>query len=100
MLPLQLSRIFDYQQPSTDAQRTSSVRIGADEKSSLTTGSTPRKIPEERRAQESRRSNERRLKQHATFLNTRKTQGRRRSTGRRASDLDDQILYHPIYFKG
>ncbi|MFZ6746516.1 hypothetical protein ACO0LC_25060 [Undibacterium sp. JH2W] len=40
----------------------------------------------ERRRREDRRSTERREKQHAILLNTRKLQGRRKDPGRRLSD--------------
>ncbi|MFZ6801623.1 hypothetical protein [Undibacterium sp. Di24W] len=100
MLPLQLTRIFDYQQPGTDAQHMTPTRTGVNEASNLPTGSTLKRIPEERRKQESRRNTDRRLMQQAIFLNTRKTQGRRHSTGRRASDLNHEMPYRPIYFKG
>ncbi len=100
MLPLQLTRIFDYQQPNTDSQRATPVRTGANEESNLAPGSALKKISEERRQQESRRNTDRRMEQQAIFLNTRKTQGRRYSTGRRASDLNSQMLYRPIYFRG
>ena len=42
---------------------------------------------EERRGQPDRRKNDRREKQQSILLDTRKAQGRRRSYGRRATDL-------------
>ncbi|MFC0348805.1 hypothetical protein [Undibacterium danionis] len=97
MFPLQLSRIFDYQQPDADVYRTERLRV-ADKTMPL--AATSGETLEERRTGEDRRNIERRLKQQATFLNTRKTQGRRRSHGRRASDVENHMQYRPIYFKG
>lgn len=96
MLPLQLTRIFDYQQPATDMYRSDSSRVNAADGSSQTSAAT--EIIEERRQQTDRRALERREKQQATFLNTRKMQGRRRSAGRRANDA--QNTYRPISLKG
>ncbi len=96
MLPLQLTRIFDYQQPATDMYRSDSSRVNAADGSSQTGAAT--EIIEERRQQTDRRALERREKQQATFLNTRKMQGRRRSAGRRANDA--QNTYRPISLKG
>ena len=96
MLPLQLTRIFDYQQPSTDQFRGDAVRgqtSPADQPLA-----TQQPIPEDRRKQADRRALERREKQQATFLNTRKAQGRRRSDGRRMSDMTSK--YRPISLKG
>jgi hypothetical protein len=97
MLPLQLSRIFDYQQPETDLYRSEQSRVGHTVKQNLPAVSI---VVEERRRVDERRSDDRRLKQHATFLNTRKTQGRRRSPGRRATDLENLTQYRPISLKG
>lgn len=96
MLPLQLTRIFDYQQPATDMYRSDSSRVNVADGSSQTGAAT--EIIEERRQQTDRRALERREKQQATFLNTRKMQGRRRSAGRRANDA--QNTYRPISLKG
>ena len=54
----------------------------------------------ERRTIENRRVIERREQQHATFLDTRKIQGRRRSTGRRATDKEIINERLPISIKG
>lgn len=97
MLPLQLSRIFDYQQPDADVYRADRSRFGDKEMPLL---AATIEVAEERRKGDDRRSLDRRLKQHATFLNTRKTQGRRRSHGRRATDVENHMQYRPIYFKG
>ncbi len=97
MRPLQLLRIFDYQQPKVDqenklSQDKSDATVRADD--------TATTIPIERRKQVDRRTNDRREKQQATFLNTRKPQGRRRSPGRRASDQEREMTYRPISIKG
>jgi hypothetical protein len=97
MLPLQLSRIFDYQQPETDVYRSAHSPVDNSERETVLT--TPI-IVEERRKVDERRSDDRRLKQHATFLNTRKAQGRRRSAGRRISDQENRIQYRPISLIG
>lgn len=55
---------------------------------------------QERREIESRRASERREQQHATFLDTRKNQGRRRSAGRRVTDQRDPAIHIPIFLKG
>lgn len=97
MLPLQLLRIFDYQQPKVD-----SGVLGTPNKKliNLQVPEAPDTLPVERRVQADRRLGERRERQQATFLNTRKTQGRRRSPGRRASDLGHEIPYKPISIQG
>lgn len=96
MLPLQLTRIFDYQQPTTEQFRSDTVRYAAtDDKESTR---SPNPTIEDRRKLPDRRSLERREKQQATFLNTRKTQGRRHSEGRRMNDSRSQ--YRPISLKG
>jgi hypothetical protein len=96
MLPVQLTRIFDYQQPATEMYRSDSTRVNATGDQLQATISS--NIVEERRQQTDRRALERREKQQATFLNTRKMQGRRRSAGRRLSDA--QNTYRPISLKG
>lgn len=100
MFPLQLTRIFDYQQPSADLYRNEFARANAvdNEINNSTRGNAVLEAIEERRQQADRRSQERREKQQATFLNTRKMQGRRRSAGRRADDI--QSKYRPISLKG
>lgn len=97
MFPLQLSRIFDYQQPETDVYRSEQSRVAHGVRPSLPAVSI---VVEERRKVSERRTDDRRLKQQATFLNTRKTQGRRRSPGRRATDLENMTQYRPISLKG
>jgi hypothetical protein len=97
MFPLQLSRIFDYQQPSADPYRNDVTRI------SVSVGGnspTSAELIEERRKNEDRRSEDRRMQQHAIFLNTRKTQGRRKSPGRRIGDQENRLHYRPISLKG
>jgi len=96
MLPLQLTRIFDYQQPATEMYRSESSRVNAADGSSQTSAAT--EIIEERRQQTDRRALKKKKKQQATFLNTRKMQGRRRLAGRRANDA--QNTYRPISLKG
>lgn len=96
MLPLQLTRIFDYQRPSAEQPRGDVVRV-ENELAGQNSG-TPMEIQEDRRRQADRRTNERREKQQATYLNTRKTQGRRHSAGRRLSDAVTE--YRPISLKG
>lgn len=96
MLPLQLTRIFDYQRPAAEQPRNETARInhvGGEQ-----TADTQIELQEERRKQADRRATERREKQQATFLNTRKIQGRRRSAGRRQSDTLAE--YRPISLKG
>lgn len=96
MLPLQLSRIFDYQRPSAEQTRSDSVRT-AQMIAEQATGVLP-EAPEDRRKQTDRRTIERREKQQASYLDTRKIQGRRRSAGRRGSDTMTE--YRPISLKG
>ncbi|MBR7801711.1 hypothetical protein [Undibacterium fentianense] len=95
MLPLQFSRILDYQQPAIETHRSRPARNETEAGSDANTKIT---YAEERRLQNDRRHNDRREKQHATFLNTRKVQGRRKSAGRRAGDL--HYAYTPISLKG
>lgn len=97
MLPLQIMRIFDYQQPKVD-QGNKPTQNQPDSAANASGGAQPAQV--ERRAQADRRSGERREKQQATFLNTRKPQGRRRSPGRRASDQNREMRYKPISIKG
>lgn len=96
MLPLQLTRIFDYQQPTAEQLRNDTVRVNS--APSDPDSSQQNAIQEDRRKKADRRALDRREKQQATFLNTRKIQGRRRTTGRRASDK--QTAYRPISLKG
>lgn len=97
MLPLQLLRIFDYQQPKVDQDNRSSQNKPD---TSVSGEDTVAPVQIERRTQADRRNMERREKQQATFLNTRKQQGRRRSPGRRASDQEREMQYKPISIKG
>lgn len=98
MLPLKLMRILDYAQPKTD-QQPRYTAAGASTYAQNEEEITEDKIIERRNAQD-RRANDRREKQAATFLNTRKRQGRRVSHGRRTSDLNGQLTYKPISLKG
>ena len=100
MSPLQIFRIFDYQQPNTGAlgSRTASGIQQASDSSKAATQEAASFI--ERRKMPDRRAGDRREKQHATFLNTRKTQGRRQTAGRRASDAQAKLDYKPISLKG
>lgn len=96
MLPLQLTRIFDYQRPAAEQSRNDVVRleqVGDEQMTDIQI-----ELQEERRKLADRRATERREKQQATFLNTRKIQGRRRSAGRRQSDAIAE--YRPISLKG
>lgn len=96
MLPLQLTRIFDYQRPAAEQSRSEAARIG--QVSGEQIADIQIELQEDRRKQADRRATERREKQQATFLNTRKIQGRRRSAGRRQSDI--MAKYRPISLKG
>ena len=96
MLPIQPTRIFDYQQPTTEQFRNDELR--ANSTHSDQNQSAQSALQEDRRKKTDRRTLDRREKQQATFLNTRKIQGRRRTTGRRASDI--QAVYRPISLKG
>lgn len=96
MLPLQLTRIFDYQQPTAEQFRNDLVRADSVQSDQNPIPQNP--IQEDRRKKTDRRALDRREKQQATFLNTRKIQGRRRTTGRRANDT--QTAYRPISLKG
>lgn len=98
MLPLKLMRILDYAQPRTEQQPRSMLNGGS--VSVFNDDAIEVNEVVERRKPQDRRSNDRREKQAATFLNTRKRQGRRVSHGRRASDLDGQLTYKPISLKG
>lgn len=97
MLPLQLFRIFDYQQPKLDQGSTPSTNK-PEPTPPAQNAAAPVQI--ERRVQADRRNGDRREKQQATFLNTRKSQGRRRSPGRRESDQVHEMNYRPISIKG
>lgn len=97
MLPLQLLRIFDYQQPKVDQGNTPQTNKPEAPDPAQSAATT---VQIERRVQEDRRSGDRREKQQATFLNTRKPQGRRRSPGRRESDQTREMHYRPISIKG
>lgn len=96
MRPLQLLRIFDYQQPKVNQGTRHQTKPEANAKG--VEAAAPVQV--ERRAQPDRRTGDRREKQQATFLNTRKPQGRRSSPGRRASDQNNEMRYKPISIKG
>lgn len=103
MLPLQLLRIFDYQQPKADQDlKSASDKAGSSQElvSAPDASTGDKKVAVERRSQLDRRLGDRREKQQATFLNTRKPQGRRHSPGRRASDQHHEMRYKPISIKG
>lgn len=101
MSPLQLFRIFDYQQPNTGALGSrSATNINQAETADPVTTAAAANNFVERRTTPDRRAIERREKQQATFLNTRKTQGRRQTAGRRSSDRDIKLDYKPISLKG
>ena len=96
MLPLQTTRIYDYQQPSAETPRQELLRAEQLRPDQISTEN--HQMLEERRRLTDRRATERREKQQAIFLNTRKIQGRRRSAGRRLSD--NLSPYRPISLKG
>jgi hypothetical protein len=96
MLPLQAARIYDYQQPTTDTSRQDVTR--ASQTPPDRNANEVSEIAEERRKLTDRRLNDRRERQQAIFLNTRKIQGRRRTAGRRLSDTLN--TYTPISLKG
>ncbi|MBY0574532.1 MAG: hypothetical protein K2P84_12705 [Undibacterium sp.] len=96
MLPLKILRIFDYQQPRVESKPID--QLPSNEVNSLKNHAFA--STEERRNIQDRRSNERREKQDATLLNTRRPQGRRRSLGRRETDISEEITYRPISIKG
>lgn len=98
MSPLQILRIFDYQQPKVQIPTSGSLRSASAPQNSST--QVVGKIQEERRKNDDRRSADRREKQQATFLNTRKTQGRRQTPGRRSTDINGRMDYRPISLKG
>jgi hypothetical protein len=101
MNPLQILRIFDYQQSNAEQTAAHWVRNASsskDAQSKLNKAASA--ILVERRKTPDRRASDRREKQHATFLNTRKNQGRRAMPGRRASDMQVKMDYRSISFKG
>ncbi|WMW81177.1 hypothetical protein RF679_02555 [Undibacterium cyanobacteriorum] len=101
MSPLQIFRIFDYQQPNTGALGSRTANgIQQSKVTSATNNAASADSFVERRKTPDRRGNDRREKQQATFLNTRKTQGRRQTAGRRASDSEVKLDYKPISLKG
>lgn len=92
-------RILDYAQPKAEQQTTAQVKgVAAPISSEKKNDSDEQRI--ERRSNTDRRENDRRMQQAATFLNTRKMQGRRVSHGRRATDLTGKLSYKPISLKG
>ncbi len=100
MSPLQIFRIFDYQQPTS---MQNSARTSSNDLSRRGASKLQQDIDEtfvERRQIQDRRASDRREKQQSTFLNTRKTQGRRQMAGRRASDANIKLDYRPISLKG
>ena len=103
MLPLRLRRIFDYQQPKAD-QDLKATADRAEPSRAPPSGSEAsdagKPVLVERRSQVDRRHGDRREKQQATFLNTRKPQGRRHSAGRRESDQGSEMRYKRISIKG
>lgn len=101
MSPLQIFRIFDYQQPNTGALGSRTANgINQSQTPSASNSITSADRFVERRKTPDRRGEDRREKQQATFLNTRKTQGRRQTAGRRASDSERKLDYKPISLKG
>ncbi len=98
MLPLKIFRVSEYPgmyQPSSQQRHVPAPSVMAEE-------SVPEPMQElaheDRRNQDERRADDRREKQQATFLNTRKMQGRRKSEGRRSTD--SKLTYTPISLKG
>jgi hypothetical protein len=99
MLPLQISRLFDAMQTKDQLQSLLQPhqrdRIHREEQDAALI-----ELQEERRKNPNRRNQNRREKQQAILLNTRKPQGRRFSSGRRATDPQIPADYRPISFKG
>lgn len=100
MSPLQIFRIFDYQQPNSMQNAARPSRGNPPVRGGLNTQSGTEETFIERRQIHNRRATDRREKQQSTFLNTRKTQGRRQTAGRRASDANIKLDYRPISLKG
>lgn len=99
MLPLQIYRLFDAMQ--TKDQLASSLHAHQRERIQARAPELNlNALQEERRINPNRRTQDRREKQQAILLNTRKPQGRRHSSGRRATDLQGAGDYRPISFKG
>ena len=100
MFPLK-ALIFPQRTPEQTTQSSATrvagrVAPGADE-----AAQQQNTVSEERRRQPDRRKSDRREKQQSILLDTRKAQGRRRSHGRRATDLpaaENSSL--PISIKG
>lgn len=98
MLPLKISHLFQQlAQPQHAVPAVSARPRQLNNESIEQALSWPQ---QERRENENRRALERREKQHATFLDTRKIQGRRRSAGRRATDQRDPATHIPLSLKG
>ncbi|MES2295815.1 MAG: hypothetical protein V4582_02180 [Pseudomonadota bacterium] len=98
MFSLKISRLFEQlpaPQPSV-AQAPARPRLVADHGRVLETPPLP---DGERRLGAARRQAERREKQEAALLDTRKLQGRRRSPGRRAEDRQARSAHYPISVK-
>lgn len=100
MSPLQIFRIFDYQQPNSMQNAARPNRGNTTVQGASNTQTGAEEIFIERRKIQDRRANDRREKQQSTFLNTRKKQGRRQTAGRRASDANIKLDYRPISLKG
>ncbi len=101
MLPLQILKIFDFQQPRDAASSSRLARnLAGVSVTEAQADASAQGIFVERRRQPDRRAIDRREKQLPTFLNTRKTQGRRQSPGRRASDANPNFAYRRISLKG
>jgi hypothetical protein len=104
MLPLKIFRVSEYRgmyQPSSQQRYEPAPSAAVDETApeSVEQAAARQDLAhEDRRNQTDRRSDDRREKQQATFLNTRKIQGRRRSDGRR--NTDSKLTYTPISLKG
>lgn len=98
MLPLKISHLFEQ---LTQPQRTIPV-VDARPRQGNTKANDQALSwsQQERRENDDRRSSERREKKDATFLDTRKIQGRRRSAGRRATDQRDPATHIPFSIKG
>lgn len=100
MSPLQIFRIFDYQQPSSMQNSARQARGNVLQRGATGAVENAEETFIERRQMQDRRANDRREKQQSTFLNTRKTQGRRQTAGRRATDANIKLDYRPISLKG
>jgi hypothetical protein len=98
LLTMKIFRLFDFPRPLPDRVLMTASRDPA--AAHRLSEDLSDSAQEERRQSRERRATDRREKQHSTFLNTRKTQGRRHASGRRNSDHNGSRDYRPISLKG